>query len=177
MAPVTHALIGYLISDSLPTRRQRVWVTIAAVIPDIDGLSALGGEELYGEWHHTFGHNVFFALAFMAACFAATRSGRASLLAFISFHSHLLGDLLGSGQGWKIEYAWPFSRYGLEFAPPFQWELNSWQNLTVTVACLVAIAMIGLRRKRTVLEVVSLRADSRVVDILEKRFKPKGKAA
>ncbi len=173
MAPITHALIGYLVSDSLPSRRDRIWVTIAAVIPDLDGLSALGGEELYGEWHHTFGHNVFFAIAFALAAYAFTRSMRASILAFISFHTHLLGDLLGSGQGWKIEYLWPFSRYGVEFAPPFQWELNSWQNVVVTIGCLIAIAWIGLRKKRTVLEVVSSKADARVVEILERRFNSK----
>lgn len=170
MSPITHALIGYLIADPLPSRSDRRWVTVAAVAPDIDGLTALVSTELYGEWHHTFGHNIFFGLAFSACAFAFTRSRSTALLALISFHSHLLADLLGSGEGWKIAYGWPLFKNGIEFAPPLQWELNSWQNLLVTVVCLVAIAIIGVRKRRTVVEVVSARADAKVVSILRERF-------
>jgi hypothetical protein len=167
--PRTHGLIGWLIAQPLPERRDRVLVTAAAVLPDLDGLPILWGLGAYDRFHHTFGHNLFAGLAVTLACFLLGRSRRrAAALAAASYHSHIVGDLLGSGAGWPIPYFWPLSDAVYAFAPPFQWELASWQNAAVTVACLAATALIGIRRGRTVVEVASVRTDAEVVAVLRR---------
>lgn len=173
MNPITHALTGWLIAQPAAQRRDRALITLAAVIPDADGLAILGGERLYGEWHHTFGHNVFAAVVVTVACALLGRDRiRTGALAVLAFHSHLLGDVLGSGAVWPIQYFWPVSRVEWSTSPPFQWELVSWQNTAFTVACLFAVGAIGVRLGRTIVEVLSLRADVAVVSTLRRRFRP-----
>ena len=42
MSPVTHFLLGWLVANSMKLdRKERTMVTIAGVIPDIDGLGAI----------------------------------------------------------------------------------------------------------------------------------------
>jgi inner membrane protein len=169
MSPITHGLIGWLIAQPLPARRDRVLVTAAAVVADLDGLSILWSLDAYDRLHHTFGHNLFAGLAVTLACLALARARpRAAALAAASYHSHILGDLLGSGAGWPILYFWPLSDSPFSFAPPLQWELGSWQNVAVTAACLTWAAAIGVRQGRTVVEVASAAADAEVVAVLRR---------
>jgi membrane-bound metal-dependent hydrolase YbcI (DUF457 family) len=170
MSPITHGLIGWIIGHPLPERQQRIGIMLASLAPDLDGLSLVFGVKTYQEWHHTFGHNLFFCFLTVGVLFLSTRSLKTAVFGFVAFHSHLLGDLLGSGAGWEIAYFWPLLKSGVEFAPPFQWELNSWQNFLVTVVCLAWIGIIGVRRGRTTAEAVSARLDRAVVTALRKRF-------
>ena len=169
MSPITHALIGWTISQPLSSKRDRMLVTVASVIPDIDGLTLLGGVELYHEYHHTFGHNVF--LAGMFPLFFLRNTGERAkffVLAFLSFHSHLFTDLLGSGADWGIYYLWPFSRMEITSFPPFQWELDSWQNLVTTILFMLVVMFIGIKKGRTIVEVFSDKADLELVNVLRK---------
>jgi len=171
MHPPTHAMIGWLTGCSLEHRRDRVLVTAASLVPDIDGLVILGGEALYGRWHHTFGHNLFAGLAFAAGAAAIARHrAKTAALVLVSFHGHLLCDLLGSGSGWGIPWLWPWSPHDWVFEPPLQWELVSWQNILTTVLCIAAIAVVGARTGRTIVEVVSVRADAAVVEVMQRRL-------
>ncbi len=125
MSPVTHFLVGWVVAnaDGLD-RRERAVVTVAGVIPDIDGLGFIaeyltreGSHPFwwYADYHHMLAHNLAFGLLTAAAAFAlAARRWTAALLAFLSFHLHLLGDLAGSqgpdGSQWPIPYLLPFSK-------------------------------------------------------------------
>ena len=53
MSPITHALTGWLLSQPLPETRDRRLVTLAAVIPDVDGLPLLAGQEAYATFKAT----------------------------------------------------------------------------------------------------------------------------
>ena len=164
-------MVGWLTGCALEHRRDRILVTAASLMPDIDGLVILGGEAMYGQWHHTFGHNLFAGLACAAAAAVIARHRvRTAALVLVSFHTHLLCDLLGSGSGWGIPWLWPWSPREWVFEPPFQWELVSWQNICTTVACMMAIALMGARHGRTIVEVVSLRADAAVVEVMQRRL-------
>ena len=99
---------------------------------------------------------------------------KVSMLMFISFNSHILGDLLGSGHGWGVPYFWPLNKTIYEFSSPFQWELDSWQNLLVTAFCFVVIIIIGVRRKRTIIEIFSIKTDNKVVAIFNRWFRSEG---
>jgi inner membrane protein len=171
VSPVTHALTGWLIAQPLHKRSERVAVTCAAVIADLDGLSLLGGVDAYHKWHHTFGHNVFFAFAVSIGIGVYFRSLKSGLLGLVAFHSHILEDMLGSGAGWGVPYFWPASERIYSTPQPFQWELDSWQNLAFTAIFLIATLWLGLKKRRTIVEVFSEKADLKVVTALGERFK------
>lgn len=169
MNPIVHAELGWLLSQRLRERRDRILVTIAGVIPDLDGLSLLGGEEAYGRWHHLLTHGAIAAAVAGALGLALGRERvKTALLVLAAFHLHILCDLAGSGPGWPILYWYPFS--SAEWFWSGQWNLASWQNsvigMAATLACLAGALIWG----RTVVEIFSLRADAAVVSALRKRF-------
>lgn len=169
-------MIGWIISQPLEKRRDRFFVTAASLIPDFDGDGAIISIDYYSRYHHIFGHNVFFGLLlfFFSMKFGIDKL-KVSILVFISFNSHILGDLLGSGAGWRIPYFWPFDKTMYEFSYPFQWELDSWQNLIVTAICIVLIIMLGLFKRRTIVELFSVNVDQKVVGIFDRWFVSKRK--
>jgi len=175
VSPVTHFLHGWALAQFLAERRDRIIVTVAAVVPDVDGLGIVpeiltrhSAHPLiwFSEYHHFLAHNLWAALLTTVAAAALARKRLATaLLACASFHLHLLGDVLGSrgpdGYQWPIQYLYPFS--SKEWVWRGQWPLASWQNVVVTVA-LLALAWYVARMKRiTPVEVFSRRADAAVV--------------
>ena len=70
-----------------------------------------------------------------------TRPWLTAFLVFISFHLHLLCDLIGArgpdGDQWPIPYLKPFSN-ALQLTWHGQWALNAWQNFVITGLLLVA---------------------------------------
>lgn len=170
MSPITHMFVGWLIAQPLEDRRDRALVTAAAVLPDVDGLSMFGGEEMYWKYHHTFGHNVFFGILATALCVAFARSKwKTAWWAWVSFHSHLLCDLFGSGCDWPIQYFWPWGK-GIHFYSPWCWGLNSWQNVLFSIVCIGLTGWVGVHKGRTVVELFSKKTDKIVVETLRRRF-------
>lgn len=119
------------------------------------------------------GHNLLFGVLVAAA--AALSKGRrrlTALLAFISFHLHVIGDLVGArgpdGDQWPIRYLRPFSDVGLTWS--WQWELNAWPNFVITGAALVLTLLLARRRGCSPLEMFSARADRAFVEALRNRF-------
>jgi hypothetical protein len=183
MNPVTHFLTGWLIAntDHLE-RRDRALVAVSGVVPDIDGLGIISaitsqdrgqGLALYGEYHHVLAHNIFFGLAFSAVIYAVSKKKwLTALLALLSFHVHLLGDIL-SGRGpdgtvWTISYFVPFSN--LQFSWAGQWELNAWPNVVITAAALFLTLWLAWKRGFSPVSIFSLKADRAVVEALRLRF-------
>ena len=191
MNPVTHLFIGWLVANTAPLgRKDRAIVTLASVIPDVDGLGIIAdvitrsaSEPLHwwSRFHHTLGHNLAFGLVVMGAawCLASRRYVIAGL-AFASFHLHLLGDLLGSrGPGshqWTIPYLVPFSDTP-QIVWQGQWALNAWPNIAITLVLLALTFYLAWRRGCSPVGLASPRADRAVVATLRARFGlPKGGA-
>lgn len=171
MFPVTHGMIGWLTGQSLENRRDRILVTAASVIPDFDGAGIVVSLDYYAKYHHVLGHNIFFGLIFAALAYKfSIEKKKGAVLALVAFHSHILGDLLGSGLGWGIPFFWPVYGKVFEFVPPFQWELDSWQNILTTAICLIGIIYFAIKKKRTIVEVFSVKADAKVVEVFRKWF-------
>lgn len=208
MNPATHFLASWVAANSSAlTPRGRLAVTLAGVIPDLDGLGAIpdlvacgfGGESvLFDAWHHTFGHGLPFAVAVSAGlavlasgrpgstgplkCSTAVPKGGRSrecvlrlklfILCMISFHLHLLMDLVGArgpdGYTWPIPYLYPFSGPILEWSG--QWELNAWPNFLITGILLAAALRIAWKSGATPIELFFPRAGERIVDTLKNRF-------
>lgn len=170
MNPIVHAELSWLAAQGLRGRRERALVTVAGLVPDLDGLSLVAGEQAYATYHHVLTHGLLAALlvSALAGATAKTQRWATAGLALATFHLHLLCDLAGSGPGWPLEYLFPFSRK--ETYWDGQWDLASWQNSTIglaaTLACLACARPLG----RTLVELISLRADAKVVATVRARL-------
>jgi hypothetical protein len=183
MSPFTHALVGWTVANAAPlSRRDRAIIMAAGVISDIDGLGILldlitrhspHPTYWYDQFHHMLGHNVCFALvtATLAFCFAYQRSLVAAL-SLLSFHLHLLGDLVGSrgpdGYQWPIPYlapwsdAWQLTWHG-------QWALNAWPNFLITGVLLAAMFYLAWQRGYSPVGILSTKADTAFIVALRAR--------
>jgi inner membrane protein len=171
MNPIIHGFVGWLVAQPLARRRERAIVTLAAVLPDVDGLGLVVSDELYAAWHHRLAHGAPWAALTAIGVGLACRSPRAAVLGVAAFHTHIAMDLVGSGPGWPILYWYPFT--DTEWLPSWQWDLASWQNLLFGVAVVACCLTIGVRHGRTPVELVSTRADDAVTRTLRARFRPR----
>ena len=185
MSPITHFFMGWAVASTVPSfsKRERAFVTLASVVPDIDGLGIIA-EKLtqnsshplnwWSEYHHILGHNIGFALlvSVIAAVFGQQKL-KVLLLAFLSFHLHLLGDLVGArgpdGDQWPIPYLLPFSNH-LQLTWSGQWALNAWPNILITVTLMAMTVVLARARGFSPLEMVSAKADAAFVRALRNRF-------
>jgi hypothetical protein len=98
-----------------------------------------------------------------------------ALLVFISFHLHLLCDLIGArgpdGDQWPIPYLKPFSN-AVQLTWHGQWALNAWQNFVITGLLLLATFWIAWRYGSSPVELVSGRLNRMVVQALHKNAAP-----
>ena len=184
MNPVTHLLVGWTVANATTlTPRERALVTVAGIIPDVDGFGIVtdlltrNSEhplELWGRFHHVLAHNLGFGLGVGVAAFALSRRRWvAASLALLSFHLHLAGDLVGArgpdGDQWPIPYLSPFSQ-DWQLTWTGQWALNAWPNFVITGALLLLAFYLAWRRAFSPLELVSSRADRAFVKTLRDRF-------
>jgi inner membrane protein len=192
MSPATHFLVGWLTAQATRPHehRDRAIIALAGVAPDLDGLGII--PELltrnsshpllwFSEYHHVLGHNLGFALVVGVVAFGfGQRRWHAALLAFVSFHLHLICDLLGArgpdGDQWPIPYLAPFSQaWQLTWA--YQWKLNAWPNFVITLALLALAMWLAVRRGFSPVEVFSRKADREVVKVLGRWWPAKESAA
>ena len=103
----------------------------------------------------------------------ATKRWTTALLVFVSFHLHLLGDVLGArgpdGHQWPIPYLLPFSR-AWQWTWSGQWALNAWPNFLITGAALALSFYLAWKRGVSPLELISSKADQAFVYALRRRF-------
>jgi len=184
MNPITHFLVSWSVAEGAALgKRDRAIVTLAGVAPDLDGAGAVveiltrnsdTPHLWFSSYHHVICHNLGFGVLTILAAFAlAKKRAAAALLACITFHLHLLGDIAGArgpdGSQWPIPYFLPFSREpGLLWEG--QWALNAWPNILLTVILLAAAFALARRRGHSPLEMVSRRADEAFVSTLRNRF-------
>ena len=181
MNSITHLFIGWSVAnlDSLE-RRDRLIVTIGGVLPDIDSIGIVpelitGGRlDWFSRYHHLIAHNLLTAVIGLLAliCFARQRF-ITGVLFIMAFHIHLLGDVLGGrgpeGYQWPILYLWPFSS-DLSITWQYQWALNSWQNLVITIIFIIMAFWLARIKGYSIVGLFSTRADAPVVDRIKKWF-------
>jgi len=182
------------------TRREKALVVAAAVAPDIDGLGIV--PELltrntshpllwFSQYHHSL-HTLAFALVCTLAAyliagplarftFGPVIQGRhvpthpwlTAFLVFVSFHLHLLCDLIGArgpdGDQWPMPYLKPFSNT-LQLTWHGQWALNGWQNFGITGIFLLATFWIAYKHGSSPLELVSEPGNRAFTRTLRQRF-------
>ena len=185
MNPITHFSVGWLVANTSDTlnQRERAAITLAGVAPDIDGLGIVA-EVLtrnsenpllwYSNYHHLLGHNLCFSLLLAGVGFMiATKRWLTAWLVLLSFHLHILGDLVGSrgpdGYQWPIYYLYPLTK-DWQLTWQGQWELVSWQNILITLAALLWVFILARKRGCSPLKMFSAKADKVFVRALRQRF-------
>jgi membrane-bound metal-dependent hydrolase YbcI (DUF457 family) len=183
MSPVTHFLAGWMLAGAASlSRRDKALVVGAAVAPDVDGLGAI--PELltrnsshpllwFSQYHHSLHSLAFALLVTLVALLLSHQRWKTAGLVFLSFHLHLLGDLVGArgpeGYGWPIPYLKPFSN-ALTLSWRGQWALNGWQNFAITGVLLAATLWMAWKYATSPVELVSQRANRSLVLALRSRF-------
>ncbi len=184
VSPVTHFFLGWAVANSATLdKRERAMVTLAGIAPDVDGLGILA--ELltrdsekpllwWSEYHHVLGHNLGACLLCAATGTAFARQRwKTALLIALSFHLHLLGDIVGArgpdGDQWPIPYLLPFS-HAWNLTWEHQWALNAWPNLLLTAVTIGLTLYWAWQRGVSPLEMVSARANTAVVEALRQRI-------
>ena len=177
--------MGWALANAAPslTKRERAMVTLASVVPDLDGLGIIP-ERLtqnsvrplnwWSDYHHVLGHNLGFAIvATVVAAIFANQKIKTSFLVFLSFHLHLLADLAGArgpdGDQWPVPYLLPFSNK-LQLTWSGQWSLNAWQNFFITGVLIAAAIALARKRGFSPVEIFSRKADGVFVRALRTRF-------
>jgi hypothetical protein len=184
MSPLTHLLASWIIAAKTTNNpRDCRLVTLAGVVPDIDGLGlavdlangALGRKPTiyYALYHHVLFHGAFGALltAGLCACLARRRL-RVALLCLLVFHLHLLCDFVGSrGPGpedlWPIYYFGPFSKDPM-WVWRGQWWLDGWQNRIICTTLFAIALWLPVSCGHSVVGVFNRRLDTVVVGVLRK---------
>jgi hypothetical protein len=189
-------------SPTTLTRREKALIVAAAVAPDLDGIGIV--PELltrntshpllwFSQYHHSL-HTLAFALVCTLAAYIIagplanfsfgpsikghalpTRPSLTAFLVFVSFHLHLLCDLIGArgpdGDQWPVPYLKPFSNT-LQLTWHGQWALNAWQNFVITGLLLLATFWIAWKYGSSPVELVSQPANQALARTLRQRFDP-----
>ena len=184
MSPITHLLISWSVANTCEAgKRDRLFITISGVIPDIDGLGIVTGIsaryhehalQLWSKFHHTFGHTLLFCIIILLPiALYAKRKFLVLFLALLNFHLHLFCDLIGSrgpdNYQWPIPYLWPFSDT-LQLTWEGQWALNAWPNFLITFCAIVFTVYLAWKQGFSFIEYISKKADQALVTVLRNRF-------
>lgn len=172
-----HAGLGWLIGCLVPgsDRRLRAWCVGAAVLPDVDAVTYLLGEQAYATWHHTFGHNLFLGVLLGLAAGLhgargrdARRGALVGACAAACFATHLLTDMRLSA--YPVHLFWPTGwgdARGQEFTP--NWGLGHPLNTALVYASAGVAALLAPWRGVTPLELLSPRLDRIVLAAFRRR--------
>src|SRR5262249_51301561 len=123
--------------------RDRLIIVLAGTLPDLDGIGIMWSEHAYVVAHRAVAHGLLFVGLMVAAAIRYRRSPwTTSALVVLSFHLHVLLDVVGTG-GLPIRYLWPFTNRGLSCEN--HWVLASWPNAPITTATGLGVAVTGWR--------------------------------
>jgi inner membrane protein len=186
MSPLTHLVGSWLVAVATTNNpRDRKLVALAGVLPDVDGLGVVpdlikswaSGKECafqyYQQYHHVLLHGWPGAIVVSLLLTIFVREHwRTWLLCLLTFHLHLLCDLIGSrgpepGDLWPICYSEPLFRHPIWFWK-HQWKLDGWQNQIIFLILFLGSIGIATKKGFWFMEVISERLDSVFVNVLRK---------
>lgn len=157
-----HASIGWILAEAgRGDVRFRRTVFLAAIAPDLDGITYVLGSASSIDQHHIWTHNLAFSwlVSLLASLYCGPLRWRAVLITQLAFYSHYFGDYFFTT--WPLYYFAPFSMQHFVYrrAWPLWDPVNQWIGLA---GCLIVLAL-ALRSGRTPLEAISPRLDARLL--------------
>jgi inner membrane protein len=184
VSPETHLLASWIVAAKCTDNpRDCRLITLAGVLPDLDGLGILIdavnqalGHRLtffYDQYHHYLLHGALGGVLISGLFGLLARAHwRVAMLALVVFHVHLLCDFVGSrGPArydlWPIHYLGPFSQTPI-WLWRGQWRLDGWQNQLISVGLLGWALWLPTSCGHSVVGLFSRRADTVVVGVLRK---------
>jgi inner membrane protein len=182
MSPETHLLASWIIAaKTTDNPRDCRLVTLAGILPDLDGLGLVVDAANRVFWHHrTFFYERYHhyllhgglggVLIAASLALLAHRHWRVAILALLVFHLHLLCDFVGS-RGPSPEDLWPIFYYGPFDKVPMwiwkgQWQLDGWQNRVISVSLFAWALWLASERNDSVVGVFNRRADKVFTGVL-----------
>ena len=183
MTPPQHFIISWVVANGISlNRRARLAITLAGILPDVDGLGYLIDRanlrfdiysHYYVEYHHLIAHNLFAGLliAGVGAYFCQPKL-MVFLLSLLTFHLHLLADLAGSmggdGYQWPIYYLYPvLPDFTLTWSG--QWELSSWKNSAIGISFFITALIMARYKRVTFFEIFSTKLEKKVAEVARQR--------
>ena len=163
---VGHAQVGWFLARAAKLEsRDRRLVTACAVLPDLDGLTLLGGLDAYLAGHHVYLHNVLAIVLLPALALAFARRRVATGLAALgAVLLHLGSDGLGF---LELRPLWPFSRW-VWWPNDFNYPMAFFGEVLVPLALLAWGLSVFRRERLSVLELISPRVDRAMAGWLER---------
>jgi hypothetical protein len=154
---VGHAQVGWFLAWGCRLqKRDRCLVATAAMLPDLDGLSILGGYDLYYAVHHVWLHNVMAGAIFAGGVAAfARRKLLVLLLAFAAVALHVVSDGFGL---LALEPLWPLSNWVFWPNDESYW-VAAIGEVGVPVLLLAAQVALARREGISILEMLPARAE------------------
>lgn len=183
MSPVTHLFASWAVAvRTTDNLRDRRLVTLAGVLPDLDGggmlvdlaRRALGrGDDFffYQRYHHVLLHGILGAVVIgLVLAWFGERRGRVFVLAVLVAHVHFVCDLVGSRgptplDVWPIHYLGPVSD-GWTWVWRGQWALDAWPNRVLTLGLFAGCLVLSVRLGDSPVGVFHRRADAVFVSVL-----------
>jgi hypothetical protein len=182
--PETHFLASWVLAaKTTDNPRDCRLVTLAGILPDVDGLGVfldIANQAFWGKktfyylhYHHYLLHGAFGAILVTALLTSfARRKTRVALLCLLTFHLHLLCDLLGSRGPdpvdlWPIFYLGPFTKDPM-WLWKGQWPLDAWPLRVITLILFAWSLCLAVPRGYSFVGVFSPRLDRIFVDVLRK---------
>jgi inner membrane protein len=183
MSPLTHWQMGALLANVRNYRlRERRLIMAAAMAADVDGAGVLqlpdypgvciGLGRHFQDWHHTFGHSIFFGLLLAALFGLISRGRRLELfgMSLAAYASHLVLDLLTNGTDWPHGWLWPLRyRFSLDQWFPgegFNTLLMVYVQYSLMALIFGGIVYVYLKKGRTFLELISTGLDRVLTDFI-----------
>ena len=186
MSPLTHFIGSWLVATATTKDpRDRKLITLAGVLPDLDGFGAVGdvvraaitGQPNHFEWyvkyHHILTHGWPGAIIICGALATfAHQKWQTLFLCLLTFHLHLACDLVGSrgpttADFWPICYSEPTFRHPI-WIWKGQWRLDGWQNRLIFVAIFGTALWVAAQRGYSFLEIFGRKIDIGFVRVLQK---------
>ena len=184
MSPIAHFVFSWIVAaKTTDNLRDRRLVTLAGVAPDLDGLGLVvdyahgaytsGKFYYYPAYHHLLTHGLP-AAVICAGLMAALGKHRWRVfwLALLTFHLHLLCDLVGSrgpdkADIWPIFYFAPLSLHPM-WSWKYQWRLDGWQNTVFFVVVLFWSLRMAVEKGDSFVGVLNHKLDRVFVGVLQK---------
>lgn len=113
MSPIVHGMVAWLVAVLFAKQvNDRRLITIAGVVPDIDGIFILFDRAAYHELHHTFGHSILFGILVAIIAYALAKDRiKAFAGAIAAFSLHVISDVAVTN--WSVAVLSPLSDYRL----------------------------------------------------------------